>query len=57
MYGTSRKFLEFFGLRDLNDLPTLKEFSALDPDLDMELQQEVSQGLQPDAESSREAAE
>ena len=34
MYGTSRHFLEFFGLKDLSDLPTLKEFSALDPDLD-----------------------
>ena len=33
MYGTSRQFLEFFGLRDLNDLPTLKEFAALDPEL------------------------
>jgi segregation and condensation protein B len=22
-----------FGLKDLNDLPTLKEFSALDPEL------------------------
>ena len=36
MYGTSRKFLEFFGLRDLNDLPTLKEFSSLDPAIDLE---------------------
>ena len=33
MYGTSRQFLELFGLRDLNDLPTLKEFAALDPQL------------------------
>jgi segregation and condensation protein B len=33
LYGTSRQFLELFGLRDLNDLPTLKEFSALDPQL------------------------
>jgi segregation and condensation protein B len=33
MYGTSRQFLELFGLRDLNDLPTLKEFTALDPEL------------------------
>ena len=33
MYGTSRHFLELFGLRSLNDLPTLKEFSALDPAL------------------------
>jgi len=34
MYGTSRHFLEFFGLKDLSALPTLKEFSALDPALD-----------------------
>ena len=34
MYGTSKYFLEFFGLKDLGDLPTLREFSALDPDLD-----------------------
>lgn len=33
LYGTSRQFLELFGLRDLNDLPTLKEFNALDPEL------------------------
>lgn len=33
LYGTSRYFLELFGLKDLNDLPTLKEFSALDPEL------------------------
>ncbi len=33
LYGTSRFFLEVFGLKDLNDLPTLKEFAALDPDL------------------------
>ncbi len=34
MYGTSRHFLEFFGLKDLGALPTLKEFSALDPMLE-----------------------
>lgn len=33
LYGTSRYFLEFFGLKGLNDLPTLKELSALDPEL------------------------
>lgn len=32
MYGTSRHFLEFFGLKDLGGLPTLKEFSALEPE-------------------------
>jgi len=29
IYGTSREFLELFGLRDLAALPTLKEFSEL----------------------------
>lgn len=33
MYGTSKYFLELFGLHSLDDLPTLKEFSALDPEL------------------------
>jgi segregation and condensation protein B len=30
IYGTSREFLEVFGLRDLKSLPTLKEIQALD---------------------------
>jgi len=29
LYGTGREFLEFFGLRSLNDLPGLKEFTEL----------------------------
>lgn len=29
LYGTSREFLEFFGLQSLEDLPTLKEFTEL----------------------------
>jgi segregation and condensation protein B len=29
LYGTTREFLEFFGLRSLDDLPTLKEFTEL----------------------------
>lgn len=32
IYGTSREFLQFFGLRDLTGLPTLREFSELTPD-------------------------
>lgn len=34
MYGTSKHFLEFFGLKDLGALPTLKEFFALEPELE-----------------------
>jgi segregation and condensation protein B len=33
IYGTSKEFLEFFGMRDLSGLPTLKEFSDLASDL------------------------
>jgi segregation and condensation protein B len=29
LYGTTSQFLEFFGLRSLKDLPTLKEFTEL----------------------------
>lgn len=33
IYGTSREFLELFGLRSLSELPTLKEFSELPAEL------------------------
>jgi len=32
IYGTTREFLELFGLRDLAALPTLKEFSEISPE-------------------------
>lgn len=32
IYGTTREFLELFGLRDLAALPTLKEFSEVPPE-------------------------
>lgn len=32
LYGTTREFLEFFNLRDLTGLPTLKEFSEIAPE-------------------------
>ncbi|WP_020675739.1 SMC-Scp complex subunit ScpB [Geopsychrobacter electrodiphilus] len=47
MYGTSRNFLEFFGLKDLSDLPTLREFTALDPGLDSAADLQTESGLAP----------
>jgi segregation and condensation protein B len=38
IYGTSREFLELFGLNDLGGLPSLKEFSDLSPELTKELE-------------------
>jgi segregation and condensation protein B len=32
LYGTTTHFLEFFGLKSLSDLPTLREFSELNED-------------------------
>lgn len=32
LYGTSSAFLEYFGFKDLSELPTLKEIEALAPD-------------------------
>lgn len=31
LYGTSRSFLEYFGFKDLSELPTMKEIEALTP--------------------------
>lgn len=31
LYGTSRTFLQYFGFKDLSELPTLKEIEALAP--------------------------
>jgi segregation and condensation protein B len=33
IYGTTREFLELFGLRDLAALPTLREFSEIPPEV------------------------
>lgn len=41
IYGTSREFLELFGLKDLKSLPTLKEIQALDETPIFERQEEL----------------
>lgn len=46
IYGTSKEFLEVFGLKDLKSLPTLKEIQALDAVPQYERQEELQ--LEPD---------
>jgi segregation and condensation protein B len=41
IYGTSRKFLEIFNLKDLKSLPTLKEIQSLEESPDFEKQDEL----------------
>ena len=50
IYGTSKEFLEFFGMRDLSALPTLKEFSDLATDLPGEEGAAVTVDVGEDAE-------
>ncbi|HIJ80963.1 MAG TPA: SMC-Scp complex subunit ScpB [Desulfuromonadales bacterium] len=44
IYGTSKEFLELFGLKDLKSLPTLKEIQALDALPQYERQEELPLG-------------
>ena len=44
IYGTSKEFLEIFGLRDLKGLPTLKEIQALDETPHYEQQDDLPLG-------------
>lgn len=41
LYGTSGYFLEFFGLKSLRDLPTLREFTELTPESEATLVREL----------------
>jgi segregation and condensation protein B len=60
LYGTSNEFLQYFGLKDLSELPTLKEFQEIEvpeipetlPD-ESEIQQEAA-GEETEAVESRE---
>jgi len=40
MYGTTKEFLQYFGLKDLTELPTLKEFTEIEiPELSDKLKE------------------
>jgi segregation and condensation protein B len=54
IYGTSKEFLEIFGLKDLKGLPTLKEILALDESPRFERQEELP--LEPDLIVSQESS-
>ena len=41
LYATTREFLQYFGLRDISDLPTLKEFTELMPEEDTQISEDV----------------
>lgn len=45
LYGTTKEFLEFFALRDLNALPTLREFQELTEENREIVEREVPKGV------------
>ncbi len=62
VYGTSKKFLEVFGLKDLSELPTLKDLDALGPasmegvlPLEEEEKREAPAKIEPQAQEIQEA--
>jgi segregation and condensation protein B len=56
MYGTSQEFLQYFGLKDLSALPTLKEFQELEAGEEVMEEVPVVEGEDTDASSFGEAA-
>lgn len=42
LYATTREFLQYFGLRDISDLPTLKEFTELMTEDDIHIDEQIS---------------
>ena len=53
LYGTTRFFLEFFGLRSLRDLPMLREYTELSEESQASLTARLSQaGVEEDAPAS-----
>jgi segregation and condensation protein B len=46
LYGTTTEFLEFFGLKSVKDLPTLREFTELSEDSRRVVEQELGETLE-----------
>ncbi len=44
VFGTTRQFLEYFGLKSLDELPKLEDFSKLSPKLEADMPQQPAAG-------------
>jgi len=62
VYGTSKRFLEVFGLKDLSELPTLKDLDSLGPasmegvlPLEEEEKREAPAAIEPQGQEIQEA--
>lgn len=57
LYGTTKEFLQYFGLRDLSELPTLKEFEELEQGGTGEHPEQEHESAESDSGASEEEAE
>ena len=55
LYGTTTEFLEFFGLKSVKDLPTLREFTELSEDSRRVVEQELGETLETVQDAALEA--
>jgi segregation and condensation protein B len=55
LYGTTGEFLEFFGLKSVKDLPTLREFTELNEDSRRVVERELGETLESVQEAQLEA--
>ncbi len=56
MYGTTQEFLQYFGLKDLSALPTLKEFQELEAGEEVMEEAPLVEGEDSDTSSSEDTA-
>ncbi len=52
MYGTTKEFLQYFGLKDLSELPTLKEFQEVDDTISLPFPEEKTAIVEPQDENT-----
>ena len=55
IYGTTSHFLEFFGLKSLKDLPTLREFTELSDESRVDFEDELGESPEDAAQRAAEA--
>jgi len=55
LYGTTNHFLEFFGLKSVKDLPTLREFTELTEDSKRVVERELGETLESTQDAAIEA--
>lgn len=54
LYGTSEKFMDYFGINDLKDLPTPKDFAVEENEIGTQPEGETPQAIPPANEASAE---